>query len=254
MRIEHRPVAVVLSLLPLLLGLAQPLVAQSIRGRLLEQGSDRPIASAAVSLLPAANAQPVATTRTSNDGAFALTAPGPGIYRLMAVLPGYRTAVSPAMEFQANDQVDFTWRLLSDTVRLRPIAVTANARQPAGRSGGFYERMQRRSAFGHFIGRDQIEKQRPFTVSDLLRTIPGLVVTPSPAGFGDVVRTTEGCQPAIYLDGIRFPLMGESIDQIVNPMDLEGIEVYTHAAEVPVEFAGPGSSCGVIALWTRRGP
>jgi len=40
-------------------------------------------------------------------------------------------------------------------------------------------------------------------------------------------------------------------DHIVNPMDIEGIEVYTHAAEAPVEYRGPGTSCGAILLWTR---
>ena len=88
-------------------------------------------------------------------------------------------------------------------------------------------------------------------MTDLLRTVPGLQVLPSLRGFGNVVRTIEGCTPAVYLGGTRFPLMGESIDDIVNPMALEGIEVYTHAAEVPAEFQGPFSNCGVIALWTR---
>jgi hypothetical protein len=45
--------------------------------------------------------------------------------------------------------------------------------------------------------------------------------------------------------------MVESIDRIVNPMHIEGIEVYTHAAEVSVEYRGPGTSCGAILLWTR---
>jgi hypothetical protein len=74
---------------------------------------------------------------------------------------------------------------------------------------------------------------------------------PSPRGFGNEVLTTTGCRPAVYLDGLRYPLRGESIDHIVNPMDIEGIEVYSNPAEVPVEYQGPGSSCGAIVIWTR---
>jgi hypothetical protein len=58
--------------------------------------------------------------------------------------------------------------------------------------------------------------------------------------------------PAVYLDGVRFPLLGESIDNIIDPSQLEGIEVYTHAAEVPAQFASARSNCGVIALWTKN--
>jgi hypothetical protein len=45
--------------------------------------------------------------------------------------------------------------------------------------------------------------------------------------------------------------MGESIDDIVNPNDIEGIEVYTNPAEVPGEFMTARTNCGVIALWTK---
>jgi hypothetical protein len=35
-------------------------------------------------------------------------------------------------------------------------------------------------------------------------------------------------------------------------LDLEVIEVYRSAAEVPGEFSGD-ANCGVLVLWTRRG-
>ena len=54
------------------------------------------------------------------------------------------------------------------------------------------------------------------------------------------------------VQGDAVELIEESIDDIVNPSQLEGIEVYTHAAEVPAQFAGSGSNCGVIALWTKN--
>jgi hypothetical protein len=231
-------------------GAAMPLDAQIIRGRILEDPSNRPIPGASVALVAAGNARVAATTRPGRDGGFSLQAPSPGIYRLMTELPGYRTAVTPAFELFAGDQVDVNLRLLSDTARLRPITVTANTRQNTNRLAGF----ARRNAFGRYITRDQIETRHPIFVSDLLRTIPGLQVAPARRGFGFDVLTTEGCRPAVYLDGLHYPLMGETIDQIVNPNDVDSIEVYAHAAEVPPEYLGPGSNCGAIVIWTRRGP
>ena len=165
-------------------------------------------------------------------------------------MAGYITATTPAIDLIPGDQLNITWRLLAGALQLRPIAINSNARPNSSKLSGFEQRMQQHG-FGYFIMRDKIQQMRPFSVTDLLRTVPGLQVIPSMRGFGDIVRTTEGCTPAVYLVGSRFPLMGESIDDIVDPMALEGIEVYTHAVEVPAEFQGPFANCGVIALWTR---
>ena len=252
MRIKHQSATLVLLAAALLLSVAPTIAAQTIRGTLIDQVTERPIPGATVSLITEPNAQPAASTKSGSDGTFTLTAPSPGVYRLLAEPPGYRTSVSPALELPAGLNADFTWRIVPSGYRLVPIVVVGDNQRPAGQQNGFMDRIAKRAAFGRLITRDQIEKQHPFRVTDLLRTIPGLQVIPAP--FGDIVRTTEGCTPLVYLDGIRYPLMGESIDAIVNPNDLEAVEVYPHGATVPVELSAPGSACGVVALWTRRGP
>jgi hypothetical protein len=230
---------------------AQHVAAQTIRGKLLDQYTDQPIAGATVALVTSTNAPVGPMVKTGNDGSFSVRAPAPGIYRLRADLPGYISAMTPAIELGNGDEIDITWRLLAGVVQMRPIAIVANNRRTSGRLSGFYDRAQRKG-FGYFITSDDIQKRHPLFVTDLLRTVPGLEVLPSPRGFGNIVRTLEGCQPAVYLDGVRFSLMGESIDDIVNPSQLEGIEVYTHAVEVPAQFMDARNNCGVIALWTKN--
>jgi hypothetical protein len=39
-----------------------------------------------------------------------------------------------------------------------------------------------------------------------------------------------------------------------NLFGLDAVEVYRSAAEVPVEYGGSNAGCGVILLWSRRGP
>lgn len=252
MRTRHTSVgAAMLAAAMLYLAAASPLVAQTVAGKLLEAFSNRPIAGADVTLVSTQGAA-AARAKTGNDGAFLATAPAPGVYRVRAEKAGYRTVVSPAVELRAGDQIYFIWRMTPDTAHLQAVSVTATGRK-TGLLSGFAQRLQRHAA-GHFITRDQIEKAHPLYVSDLLSRVPGLVVEPSPNGFGNVVRTTEGCVPEVFLDGLRYPLLGETIDQIANPEDLEGIEVYPHAAEVPPEFHTANATCGAIVLWTRAGP
>jgi hypothetical protein len=252
MRTTRQQIAVAtISSVLLLAAATRHAAAQTIRGKLVDQYTDQPIAGATIALMTSTNAPVGPTVKTGNDGSFSVRAPAPGIYRLRADLPGYISAMTPAIELGNGDEIDITWRLLAGMVQMRPIAIVANNRRTSGRLSGFYDRAQRKG-FGYFITSDDIQKRHPFFVTDLLRTVPGLEVLPSPRGFGNIVRTLEGCQPAVYLDGVRFPLMGESIDDIVNPSQLEGIEVYTHAAEVPAQFTGPRSNCGVIALWTKN--
>ncbi len=251
MRTSRQQIAAALfAVVVLVLSAAQQAAAQSVRGKLLDQYTNEPIPNATVTLVTPDNSPVGPKVKSGNDGSFTIQAPRPGVYRLKAELPGYVAAMTPAIELVPGDQLNITWRLLAGVVQIRPVAIVANDRPTSPRLKGFMDRAQRRG-FGYFITRDKIEQQRPFRVTDLLRTVPGLQVLPSRRGFGDIVRTTEGCTPAVYLDGSRFPLMGESIDNLVDPMALEGIEVYSHAVEVPAEFQGPFANCGVIALWTR---
>jgi hypothetical protein len=226
--------------------------AQQVDGRLLQTNSNRPVPAATIILLRNDNSQAGQAVRSGADGNFVIVAPAPGAYRLRADLPGYRTAISPGMDLQGGDRVALVWRVVPDTQQLRPVQITSSNRLSSGRVGGFYDRMQRHG-FGTFITRDQIEKRHPVWVSDLLRTTPGLVVEPKPTGVGFDVRTTEGCRPEVFVDGVHYPLYFESVDDVVHPDEIEGIEVYAHAAEVPAEYHVPGSPCGVIAIWTRTG-
>jgi hypothetical protein len=44
-----------------------------------------------------------------------------------------------------------------------------------------------------------------------------------------------------------------SVDDLVAPGAIEGIELYRGTATIPAEFLTPQARCGVVAIWTRRG-
>lgn len=138
-------------------------------------------------------------------------------------------------------------------------AVVLKAVEVAAKKGsgipGFDERKKR--GFGSFITRDDIEKRGAIRTSDLFRTIPGVQVNWNGSGYTvQMSRASTGyCPVQYYIDGAPFLSSGgDDMDQIVQPQDIQAIEVYKGPTETPAEFqGGGGAACGTIVIWTRRG-
>jgi hypothetical protein len=42
-------------------------------------------------------------------------------------------------------------------------------------------------------------------------------------------------------------------EELIGPHDIEAMELYNTRLSAPARFQGPGSECGVVVIWTRRG-
>jgi len=124
------------------------------------------------------------------------------------------------------------------------VIVMARVAASRGRLKEFYERKSR-NGMGTFIERDEIEARQPAFMSDMLRMVPGVRV--APARFGNVIRM-RGCVPTVWIDGVA--VRGAQLDEVVNPRDVAGVEVYRSSAGLPPQF-GSMNSCGAIVVWTR---
>lgn len=64
----------------------------------------------------------------------------------------------------------------------------------------------------------------------------------------------DACYATILLDGIRMGFNPDPPNLDDLPIhQIEAIELYRSLSEIPIEFLGPGSHCGVLAIWTRVG-
>jgi TonB family protein len=136
-------------------------------------------------------------------------------------------------------------------VPVDPVRVVGR-RQVSDRLGGFY----RRQAIGHgrYFGPEEIAARRAFSMTDLLRGIPGARVVSR--GAMELVRFRGGrCAPLVWMDGA--PMGAGEVDlNAFAPHSFEGIEVYSGPSSLPAEFQSnvfTGGSCGAIVLWTARG-
>lgn len=157
-----------------------------------------------------------------------------------------------------------------DTMRILAVSRDANMR-------GFEER--RRASIGRYITAADVERKKPVVTSDLFNTVPGLRLDRSTIGVGPTLirmrathspftnEATEWCAPGIYVDGAyRNDLNADDVDNIVNPNEIGGIEVYS-GTFIPVQFStGMGGvgrrldpentvqPCGSIVIWTKPRP
>lgn len=258
---------------------------QTVRGRVVEADTRKPVAGARVVLRSPEDSSLAAVTDTA--GAFVARATVPGRYEVSVARLGYRAQQQGPFELLTGTVVELEVILPVVPLTLDPVTVTAEVNSRFLQTVGFYDR--KRSDFGHFITRDEIESKRASRPTDLLRVLPGVSLIPDPRSPGRVRVQMRGthpaqggaCAPRVFVDGLiairgdsRPPRPGTasagdiedvfendprnpepSLDDIVTPEQIQAIEVYRSASQVPAEFGGASvfTRCGVVVVWTRRG-
>lgn len=218
----------------------------TVVGLVTDSRTGEPIPAAVVSLDGSVN------VATNISGHFQIAEVTPGVHLLQVKRIGFKRAMVSVDLPPGRAGVDLEISLDPVPVELPEVVVEGERTLYAyGRLRDFYER--RSKGVGHFVIRWEIEKRKPRVVSDLLYAIPGLRITPGPVGRNTIqlMDPSFSCRtPLLFLDGVL--IRGGDPDEILTPMDVEGIEIYTRISEVPPELSTQaGSACGVIAVWTR---
>lgn len=184
----------------------------------------------------------------SSQGRFVITNLRPGKHRMEIRAIGYRPSILD-VTLVDGQVLERQFAMVFTGDRLPELAVEARNSKLLRRFGDFERRRQ--SGMGSFITRDEIRSRGYMRMSDAVRSIKGVRVD---CGAVEclirMVRSTAGCFPTYYVDGRVAGSFAES-----TPIsDVQGIEVYRGAAELPGEFAGDRGMCGVIVIWTRAAP
>lgn len=241
-------------------------------GTVLGAHDNAPIAGAMV-LIRKRDGSPVYSAVTNEDGQFRFTHPDRVTeeYTLSVEHVAYGK-ISREVRFQPGEQLEVEVLLAEEVIGLDPIVVTERRRGLLA-DVGFYDRMER--GFGHHIEREEIERRRPWQVTDLMQGRPGLKVVQVEQHKYDIRLIGSGrigrdCQPSIWLDGSLVREGGQprvrshprsnkkiylqrQLSEVVSPEQIEAIELYTGAAGMPIQYGGSNAACGVVLIWTRRG-
>ncbi|MBC7790452.1 MAG: carboxypeptidase regulatory-like domain-containing protein [Anaerolineae bacterium] len=257
-----------------------PAAAQMIRGKLLDDKTEKPIELAQITLVDATGeARDVAVTDTAGD--FTLRARRPGRYSLHARRLGYRSDTSPALELDSGQVVDMDFLIAVRPVNLIPVRI--DEKRIRNSRAQFVAGLDVRSLGSRLIPPQKIRPllARSRNVADILRwqNIPGLWIDDDGSGNTcarltrgraaangagttstrvDIEGGIENVRPAVtsleseddrgcmamYLDDSRFT----SLDDV----DVETIEKMV--VLLPNEAGGlfgTGSAKGVLLVYTR---
>lgn len=210
--------------------------AQTIRGRVLDEGNETPVAQALISLLDA-EAESLVATLTDSLGRYRLELPAPGEYYLSAERLGYETTRSPLLAV-----VDPNGEFMVDlSVRVSPLGIPG-IEVTAERFEEIRQRL--RMLVGQSpeglriqpIMRPEIESHisRSHSVADLIRwqSIPSLQIRETPDGPcflirpGSRVRIPDSCV-GVFVNGVPYT-MG-AVDAL--PLDLVEVVVVAMPSE-----------------------
>jgi protocatechuate 3,4-dioxygenase beta subunit len=207
----------------------------------VRDSANRPVPNATVLVVGSS-----ATARSGEDGRFRLDSLPAGTYSVEARAIGFapgRAAVDLASGATRTAAV----RLIRPATTLSAVVVKGKREIAGSQKLADFEKRRTRGGFGSFITAEDIERRRPIYASDVLRTVPGMRVSPSGNGFGQTVTGRGNCQPTVYLDGQRMFGGSEDLDSYLRPNDIAGIEVYNGPGGRPAEYQG---DC-VIAVFTK---
>ena len=233
-------------------------VASVENGRLLgtvtDALSDAPVTSAAVSLMGRSR-----EVQTNRQGGFLLDDVPVGVYELSVRHLGYaplRHMANVARGATTEVQIG----LVPSPLEMEPLVATA-VRLRRLEIKGFYERKRWSEllGLGTFFTVADIERRNPRIISDMImqeasiRRVCDRDLSSRSCRLYTTRLATGGlprCPMLIYLDGVRINEEGQA-DLWVSPVEISGVEVFKGAASLPAEFTGPGSRCGVVAIWTK---
>ena len=260
------------ALLGLLALVAAPLTAQStgrLTGVVYDRSTGAPVVEATVVFLGDGR-----STTTDSAGAFRFERLPMGVLRFLVRAKGFPSA-GLMLPFAKGEAMERRVELDSSAAA----AATLPPRPPAGGAAGSavsasssaqalptvavaaeasrgpryanFER-RRRTGSGQYVVAEEIEKGGFNSLQDIARTLRGVTVSCS-GGMGCQIQMTRApmrCKPEYIVD--------DNVDNEFGPSvavrDIEALEFYTGASDVPGEYAGRNAGCGVVVIWTKSGP
>ncbi|MEO7087021.1 MAG: carboxypeptidase-like regulatory domain-containing protein [Gemmatimonadaceae bacterium] len=191
--------------------------------------------------------------RTSETGALNLATLPEGGTLLRVRKPGYELRAL-MVNVSPNDSTPIELKLRTVT-QLAAVKVTATAISKRALMSGFEDRAKMH--IGHFLRPADFDKRSNEQLYNVLRNIG--VKTYITNTTHEVIllggHGSGGCPTTIYIDGVLYYSgvlhVAPPDAQRLPTWDYSAAEFYNDSAELPAQFSGTDTGCGVLLLWTK---
>ena len=207
------------------------------------------------------------------DEAFHLTAPSAGRYRLTFSRAGIARFESSAQELREGSDLTFDAVLTTSITTLASVEVIAESpvNRPPGNPHKYDEFLRRRKlGLGTFLTRAELESRPRHQLQDVFNGVPGIKVRHNGAQWtlqsqrcsgkhipgldagalaGGSVGPDKKLTPMLFIDGARVFDVYALSD--ISPAQVEAVEVYQGASQLPAE--AKGDACFAIFIWLKSG-
>ncbi len=228
--------------------------AQQVQGVVIDRLTRERVVGASVVLLDTTFSA-VSATAANQTGAFRIQAAEPGSFFVLTEALGYRPTLDGILDMQEGGSVTVEIYLDPKPIELDSLKVAVERAETYQilDMAGFNERVD--DGFGHFITPEELRRRNPRYFFEVFRNIPGVRVLGASLD-GTMVEftlaSTRGptCSPRVFVDGIQSNVsMG--LESVVDVDQVAGVEVYSRPSQVPLQWGGSDSTCGVLLIWTR---
>jgi hypothetical protein len=191
------------------------------------------------------------TGTTSANGTFSLTGLPAGTYSAEVRAIGY-SPKRVAVNLSSARPTQVAVGLDQKVQQIQGVVVKAEATKLQKDYTGFLDRVKHGQ--GHYITEEQLAVRQALQFTDVLRMTPGLQVVPNGA-MSYAIQGRGGCTPDVWVDGMQIIDGATSLNDLINPNDVSGVEIYNGGSTVPIQFTagGGGGSCGAVVVWSKRG-
>lgn len=224
----------------------QEIPTSEVLGRLVDQATLRPVVGAVVRF---SGRDTLLEQMTDSIGRFLFEAVPAGTHLFEVEHIAYGVQAD-SLRIVGGRSLDMRVQIAMDPVELAPLTVVV--RSPVLVNAGFYNR--REDGFGEFLTRDDLAGRAPTVLSLVVGSLAGVRKIPGRFGTYQLRMARSAlsgrCRIQYFLDGVPTLLGPIGIDEIPT-YDVEGLEVYRGASEIPPQFNTGNALCGVIVVWTR---
>jgi hypothetical protein len=242
--------------------------AQTVSGTVSEKSSGAVVPGTGIIMLDVTDKLRTATI-TDSVGHYQITAP-PGDYKLRVSRLGLSTVTTESFSLNTGNDVVKDVVLALQPTTLAAVKVSGKRIVDASAANPDKYKlflMRRELGIGHFITREQIEAKPVSQTPSIFAQIPGLKVRqhgttwdirsqrcapkldkPGPEG-NEMEDDDPEVWPILFIDG--FHVQGLARLNDIQPSQIEGIEVYQGASELPAE--AKGNACAAIFIWLKSG-